>query len=650
MDSSKLRRHAHIQDFSANSTYESHWGYSSRQVPCVQDEGTCAYLDSVYHGHDVSMLYSFILWAVIVGILFLWALARRLFPLSRTTYTKLAESEEPQAPQNPVYRLNRSIRSISRRYLLPESFTSLFGHTTRLHLLVFAIISVYLTIFTFVGLVYKTWVTPVKGSPGVYSTRSSLGAWSDRIGVMAFALTPLSVFLSSRESLLSLITGIPYHHFMFMHRWLGYIIYVQSALHTIMWTVIEGKLYQPQPTQWNSFINQEYLIWGIVAMILLTFLVVFSTQWGIRLTGYEFFRKAHYVVAMVYIGACWGHWEQLSCWMIASLAVWLIDRTIRLGRTFAIHHFNTPGTNMACGFHVPRAKLSLFSNDADGDVVRLDFEHNHDEWEVGQHFFLCFPELSVWQAHPLTPCSVPGQSPTGQQHSYIIRSRNGMTKKLAELTVQSDTPSTSVVLSGPYGQSIMCSNTEGNESNVLCIAGGTGVSFVLPALMQTISEVGEHQLVEFVWVVRRENDTRWIENELRQLEKTASSMSNFNIRIFVTREGEATSESSSADGSLDETEKPAGISSVSTDKRQSLRIQHMPSSTNSASRHPDIGAYLKDFVARTAHGPTCVLASGPLGMITDLRTAVADCNDPAKVWRGDERFDVELVHDDRLEW
>jgi ferric-chelate reductase len=37
-------------------------------------------------------------------------------------------------------------------------------------------------------------------------------------------------------------------------------------------------------------------------------------------------------------------------------------------------------------------------------------------------------------------------------------------------------------------------------------------------------------------------------------------------------------------------------------------------------------------------------------MMTDLRRIVAGLNEPAKVWRREERFDVELVCDDRLEW
>lgn len=186
------------------------------------------------------------------------------------------------------------------------------------------------------GIVYKTWITPVKKTT-TFQTRSGLGPFSDRVGALAYALTPLVVMLAARESILSLVTGIPSHSFMFLHRWLGRVIYIQSVLHTLGWTLIEGYFYKPQPTIYTTFIKQPYILWGIAAMTLLTFLLISSFKRVIKITGYEFFRKSHYVVAMVYIGACWGHWEQLKCWLIASLGVWLLDRAIRLLRTGLIH-------------------------------------------------------------------------------------------------------------------------------------------------------------------------------------------------------------------------------------------------------------------------------------------------------------------------
>lgn len=201
----------------------------------------------------------------------------------------------------------------------------------------------FLIFSSLVGITYRTWVTPIKSNPGLYNTRTGLGGFADRVGVLAYALTPLTILLSSRESILSAVTGIPYLHFNFLHRWTGRIIFVQSFLHTLGWTVIEARLYQPQPSVYTSFISQTYMIWGIVAMILISFLYVFSLKAVIRWTGYEFFRKAHLVVAGVYLGACWAHWKQLYCWMVAALIVMFLDLACRAVRTFLMHNERLDG-------------------------------------------------------------------------------------------------------------------------------------------------------------------------------------------------------------------------------------------------------------------------------------------------------------------
>ena len=57
------------------------------------------------------------------------------------------------------------------------------------------------------------------------------------------------------------------------------------------------------------------------------------------------------------------------------------------------------------------------------------------------------------------------------------------------------------------------------------------------------------------------------------------------------------------------------------------------------------------------HGINCcrrdsesVMASRPLGMIFDLWNSMAPSNNPGQVWKGNERHDVLLAYDDRLEW
>jgi ferric-chelate reductase len=591
----------------------------------------------------------------------------RLIRLHRTSHTSTQDGETAKTqPQSFLYRFQQSLKSVYHRHLLRGWLRGVFGHTTGFNILVLLILTAYLTVFSFVGIVYKTWYSPVAGSPNLKQTRVGLGPWADRIGVLAYALTPLAVLLSTRESLLSLITGIPHHHFLFLHRWLGYIIYAQSFLHTIGWTIIEAKLYQPQPSTWNEFIAQEYMIWGVVAMIFLSFLVFCSAKWCIRLTGYEFFRKSHYVVAMLYVGACWGHWAMLSCWMIASLTVWFLDRGVRLLRTAILHttaasSSNSPGRRM----HIPTAQMTSFAHASDGDVIRLDFTLSHRPWAIGQHFYLCFPDLSIWQSHPMTPSSVP-TSQQAQTHTYIIRAKSGITRQLAQLArFDQESTSTSVVLAGPYGQSILTHELMHDDVNILCIAGGTGVTFVLPVLLHLIRQPSfssRSGLLEFIWVIRRKADMAWLKAEMDELVAAAEGCpnSNFRVRVFVTREADADAEALNKDDvDVDGKEvvkegilRTSSTSTTSAEAEGAFSVQYLGSGSGSADadRHPDVGSQVTDFVSRVVHGPTRVVASGPTGLISDLRRGVAACNDPARVWRGEERCDVQLVHDDRLEW
>lgn len=301
------------QDLSNGGLVE-YWGYAVRVLPCENDPGTCEYFEAVYGGHEVGMLYTGVLCATLGGLLLLFAIFRHLWSPARASEVPMTSSLTDFEKSIPSWtsRVARSIGSAKRHYFLPESMGLIFGRTTRLQITILAVLTGYLAIFSFAGITYKAWRTPVKGYDDLYQTRSGLGPWSDRVGVLAYALTPFSVLLASRESILSQLTGIPYQSFNFLHRWLGYIIFLQSILHTIGWTLIEVVFYQPQPQVANKWIVQEYMVWGCVAIILIFIMFILTLPCTIRLTGYEFFRKSHYVLAMVCIGACWGHWKPLK--------------------------------------------------------------------------------------------------------------------------------------------------------------------------------------------------------------------------------------------------------------------------------------------------------------------------------------------------
>lgn len=649
----------HIQNHSEGANEIYYWGYATRVVPCTNDKGSCEYLDAVYWMHTVSMLYTFILWAVLGGLLVIFVISRAMKPARSRGSVGGGEKGRVAASMGTWTRYWKAKTAASRKWLLPESMNSVFGNVTRLQVLLLAILVAYLTIFSyvppstsrhpltqtsrFVGIVYKTWITPVKKSTK-FNTRTGMGGFSDRVGAFAYALTPLSVFLSQRESILSLLTGIPTQSFNFMHRWLGHIIFVQAIIHTIIWTIIEGKLYQPQPKVYVNFIKQTYMIWGIVAMGLLSFMWVFSFPAVIKRTGYEFFRKTHAIIAIIFIGACWGHWAQLACWMIASLAIIALDFGIRYLRTLLIHVGYTKASGY--GFEAAQATLQVF-DDEEGRVVRIDFEHNHGPWQAGQHFYLCFPALSIWQNHPFTVASLPSAHPASPHHTYIVRCLKGETSKLGQLALQlqANKGTTPVILSGPYGSPSLC-----KPGNFLAVAGGTGITMALPLILERVQQLGSSEgKVQLVWIVRRIQDLEWMAAELEVLKRyLASGQYSLSVKIYVTREIDP--KTGRKDSSENDEIKEVAIETRSVGSSSSLLGKNGFEVHYLGDHHPDLGRVVSDFVERAedAAGSVSVVGSGPGGMGTSLRTAVASVNSGTRVWKGEEKYDVHLHWDDRM--
>lgn len=505
----------------------------------------------------------------------------------------------------------------------------------------------------------------MKKHPGVYNTRTGLGGFADRVGALAYALTPFTVLLSTRESLLSLITGVPYQHFGFLHRWTGRIIFIQSFLHTLGWTIIEGNLYRPQPSVYKAFIQEQYILFGVVAQIFITFLYIFSTSWAIRWTGYEFFKRTHWVIAILYLGACWGHWDGLACWMIASLILVFLDKGVRILRTSLLHIGYRKGLS-GLGFQAANATLQHFGNDnnaedGDGEVLRIDFDFAQTAWKPGQHFYLCFPALSLWQSHPFTPSSLPDGKSGIQHHTYLVRVRKGITAQLSTLVktaaTESGTATTSVIICGPYGGS----NTETNSVNILSVAGGTGVTSVLPIVQDALTVAHPvSRAMDFVWIVRYVRDLDWISPELLELKDMLKKggATGLRLRIFVTREsGPATSSSASVSscevvGEKDKGRKRQGVAAKSccggkgekedgvsvTDTGDLLTPMHGFEVVYLDHAHPSINDIVDEFASRAqiAGGRNQVVGAGPMEIGTLLRAAIAKKNEAGKVWQGDE--------------
>lgn len=199
------------------------------------------------------------------------------------------------------------------------------------------------------------------------------------------------------------------------------------------------------------------------------------------------------------------------------------------------------------------------------------------------------------------------------------------------------------------------------------MAGGTGISFSLPLVLEAAgSEAHKAGLVQLVWVVRRARDLAWVKEELGVLRERAAE-GRVEVRIFVTREagpmegdGE---EVVMVDGGKEvevEVEKMVAVVDVDDENSEKTEVSVDVSALAKESRgfsvtylggtHPDLGTVVQDYIERSpaSGGRIQVMASGPAGIGSVLRSAVAKCNDGRKVARGEEKSDVGLYWDDRF--
>lgn len=179
---------------------------------------------------------------------------------------------------------------------------------------------------------------------------------------------------------------------------------------------------------------------------------------------------------------------------------------------------------------------------------------------------------------------------------------------------------------------------------------------VFPVVLNRVQEYGYiGGNVQLVWIIRRAQDLEWMTPELATLKRhIASSNGKFSIRIFITREMSSKTTKEVPSDADDE------IKGATATVRTSIAGSNISSLADSepgyevgwlGDRHPDLSEVVSEFVEQAPEigGSVSVVGSGPGGMGTSLRRAVAAVNDGARVWKGEEKYDVHLHWDDRMD-
>lgn len=337
---------------------------------------------------------------------------------------------------------------------------------------------------------------------------------ANRCGVLSCAQLPLLILYAGRNNLLLWLTNWKHSTFLLLHRWTAFLCMLHAVLHSLLYTEIAVK-------GWEGFVfsvesTQMYWYIGIIATLAMVILCTISVQ-RVRQKAYEFFLASHILFSVMAIVATFYHinlkYEHdygFENWLYMASAIWIFDRAIRLARSLC--------------HGVKRAYLTP----VDEDYYRLDIPG----MTASGHVYLHFPSVSlwrIWENHPFSVATVtyrkvgssarlpqPQPEITGDMEKSVqgssndtrssssvssdtdgveqtqksgvvlfVRKHGGLTSLLSRKLMS--TRGIPVLVEGSYGTagSFM---QDGHPTpthqypNLICIAGGVGITGVLPAL------------------------------------------------------------------------------------------------------------------------------------------------------------------------
>lgn len=269
------------------------------------------------------------------------------------------------------------------------------------------------------------------------------------------------------------------------------------------------------------------------ALVALLWLCLLSLA-PVRSLGHEFFYTMHVLAALVFVAACYDHFEDLlDSWkyLHATLAIMGAAFFYRVG---AVAWFS-------CCFSRPEtARVEALDDGA--LAITLDLKSGMT-WTAGQHVFLRFLTLHPWSTHPFTIASldsslVPGSSACRTMR-FVLRPHSGLTARLLSRTYASPSRSISlpVLLDGPYGASPAHILQGADEA--FFVAGGTGISFVLPLLSALVLAAELHivKRATLVWAVPRAECVEWVRDELEQIMRAMQDLDAENEKVDGEEKG-----------------------------------------------------------------------------------------------------------------
>ncbi|KAF6798242.1 Ferric reductase transmembrane component 3-like protein 2 [Colletotrichum sojae] len=398
--------------------------------------------------------------------------------------------------------------------------------------------ALYIALISFLNLIFLLAPYHMIQPQSTFGSRQEqeISVIGNRAGNLAMGNVVALFVFSTRNNVLLWVTNWSHGTFLLLHRWLGYWCIFHTVLHSIMLLV-----YYKMFGDYEAELVKDYWIWGIVATVAAV-LILPSSLLVVRQRVYEVFLTLHHLFIILFLAGFYYHIWYLytynwgyEIWAFIAIAIWVIDRLWRLVRM---------------GFNGWRAAVLTPVEGSGGEYMRIEIDGVHAEGVV----YLCFPTLTwtFWENHPFSVASSfaggrvqprspvgtsvssedpeksavdpkgdsgvrvsasPTMSPkSGPRATFIARSLTGITAKLAaRLASSGGTLRIPVLVEGSYHSNATSELSQ--CTSLLCVAGGVGVTAVLP-LLRSLEAPRRSRLV---WGVRNNSLVEGLAPELAQL-------------------------------------------------------------------------------------------------------------------------------------
>ncbi|KGO74387.1 FAD-binding 8 [Penicillium italicum] len=332
---------------------------------------------------------------------------------------------------------------------------------------------------------------------------------SKRLGWVSVANLVLLVFLALKNTPLAPLTAKSYEKLRPLHKVAGYTCIFTSVLHSIVYLSAwskSGSLHEMKEV--NNFAGA---IAGFAMVI-----IGFSTITYFMRGYYELFYLLHIIMFLLIMITVGMHRPKFSTStliiVIFTACLWAMDRIIR-GAKLVWNFFGNSLTLTALPNNAIRVKLSRRMHST-----------------PGSHAFLWVPAIRWVESHPFTLVS-------SNPSEFVIRVYDGFTRDLYKAAQEAPGRSLRCSVDGAYGQ---VPNFKVFDKVVL-VAGGSGASFTFAIALDLIEASNKAvKSIDFIWIVRHQENLEWFAQELKQLQ----SHPEVNVHIYVTRQAELSGTSS----------------------------------------------------------------------------------------------------------